>query len=297
MRSWKVFSLLLAPAAVYLAAQEPTGGAGVVRGGANAANNAAAASAATAAAIAGSKEEPAAVERGGKLFVANCGGCHGATGRGGAGAPDLVRSVLVLDDEKGILIAPILRNGRPDQGMPKPDLSEPQIADIVAWMHVQTYAAGHRGTYAFLDVVTGDPKKGESYFNSTGTCKSCHSPTGDLKGIASRYDAFALQSRWLQPRGGRGGGRGGRGGPASSRSVVTVTVTLPGGQSFSGPLERIDDFNVSMRDASGEFRSLARDGASPKIEVHDPLKAHLDLLGKYTDADIHNVTAYLVTLK
>jgi mono/diheme cytochrome c family protein len=296
MRSWKVFSLFLAPAAVYLAAQETTVG-GAVRGGANAA----AASAATAAAIAGSKEDPAAVERGGKLYVANCGGCHGANGRGGAGAPDLVRSVLVLDDEKGILISPILRNGRPDQGMPKPDLSEAQIADIVAWMHVQTYAAGHRGTYAFLDVVTGDPKKGESYFNTTGTCKSCHSPTGDLKGIASRYDAFALQSRWLQPRGGRGGGRGGRGGAASARSVVTVTVTLSSGQSFSGPLERIDDFNVSMRDSSGEFhsfdRAFARDGASPKVEVHDPLKAHLELLGKYTDGDIHNLTAYLVTLK
>jgi cytochrome c oxidase cbb3-type subunit 3 len=307
MRSWKLFSLLLfslpfVPAAVYLAAQEPAaGGVGTARGGANASANAAAASAATAAAIVGSKEEPAAVERGGKLYVANCGGCHGATGRGGAGAPDLVRSVLVLDDEKGILISPVLRSGRPDQGMPKPDLSEAQIADIVAWLHVQTYAAGHRGTYAFLDVVTGDPKKGESYFNSTGTCKSCHSATGDLKGIASRYDAFALQSRWLQPR----GGRGGRGGAASARGAITVTVTLPSGKSFSGPLERIDDFNISMRDSSGEFHSFdrtvardgARDGAAPKVEVHDPLKAHLDLLGKYTDADIHNVTAYLVTLK
>jgi cytochrome c oxidase cbb3-type subunit 3 len=301
MRSWKVFSLLLVPAAVYVAAQEPTvGGAGAARGGASPAANAAAATAATAAAIAGSKEDPAAVERGSKLYVATCGGCHGATGRGGVGAPDLVRSVLVLDDEKGILISPILRSGRPDQGMPKPDLTEPQIADIVAWLHVQTYAAGHRGTYAFLDVVTGDPKKGESYFNTTGTCKSCHSPTGDLKGVASRFDAFALQSRWLQPRGGRGGGRGGRGGAPSARSVVTVTVTLPSGQSFSGPLERIDDFNVSMRDSAGEFHSFDRAAAgngSLKAEVHDPLKAHLDLLGKYTDADIHNVTAYLVTLK
>jgi cytochrome c oxidase cbb3-type subunit III len=273
-----------------LAAQEPTFGGAPARG--------------ATAAIAGSKEDPAAVERGAKLYTAHCAGCHGATARGGPGAPDLVRSVLVLDDEKGILISPILRTGRPDQGMPKPDLTEPQIADIVAWMHVQTYAAGHRGTYAFLDVVTGDPKKGEAYFNTTGACKSCHSPTGDLKGIASRYEPFALQSRWLQPRGGRGGGggggggRGGRGGPAASgRSTVTVTVTLPSGQSFSGPLERIDDFSVSMRDSSGDYHSFTRDGAIPNVEVHDPLKAHLDLLSRYTDADIHNVTAYLVTLK
>lgn len=292
MRSWKLNALLIAPLAMYLQAQEPAGGAAVTTAGG-----------ASAAAIAASKEDPAAVERGGKLFVTNCGGCHGFAARGGPGAPDLVRSVLVLDDEKGILISPILRNGRPDQGMPKPDLTEPQIADIVAWLHVQTYAAGHRTTYRFLDVVTGDAKKGEAYFNSTGTCKSCHSPTGDLKGIASRYDAFALQSRWLQPRRGRtGGGRGERASPVvSTRSLVTVTVTLPSGQSFTGPLERVDDFNVSMRDSSGEYhsfdRTMAHDGGLPKIEVHDPLKAHLDLLAKYTDADIHNVTAYLVTLK
>ena len=255
------------------------------------------ASGASAAAIAGSKEDPAAVERGGKLFVTNCGGCHGATARGGVGAPDLIRSVLVLDDEKGILIAPVIRNGRPEQGMPKSNLSEAQIADIVAWLHVQTYAAGHRSTYAFQDVLTGDPKKGEAYFQSAGTCHTCHSATGDLKGVGSRYDAFTLQARWLHPRGGRGGGRGGRGGAASTRSAITVTVTPSSGPPVSGTLDRVDDFSVSLRDASGDYHSFTREGASPKVEIHDPLKAHSDLLGKYTDADIHNLTAYLVTLK
>jgi mono/diheme cytochrome c family protein len=278
--------LLLGPALVHMGAQEPAvAGAPPGRG--------------AAAAIAGSKEDPAAVERGSKLYVTNCGGCHGAGARGGAGAPDLVRSVLVLDDEKGILIAPVLRDGRPDQGMPKMNLTEPQIADIVAWLHVQTYAAGHRTTYAFLDVLTGDPKKGEAYFNSTGKCNTCHSVSGDLKGVGSRYEPFPLQSRWLQPRGGRGGGgRGGRGGGApSTRGVIMVTVTLPSGQVLSGALDRIDDFNVSLRDSSGDYHSFTRDGATPKVEVRDPLQGHTDLLHKYTDADIHNVTAYLVTLK
>src|SRR5262245_29579299 len=91
------------------------------------------------AAIAGAKEDPAAVERGAKLYAANCAGCHGNTARGNPGAPDLIRSIVVLTDEKGILIAPILRNGRPEQGMPRPNLTEPQIADLVAWLHVQTY--------------------------------------------------------------------------------------------------------------------------------------------------------------
>ena len=124
-----------------------------------------------------------------------------------------------------------------------------------------------------------------------------------LKGVGAKYDPFSLQGRWLQPRGGRGGGGGGRGGrgggtaAASTRGVTAVTVTLPSGQTVSGALDRVDDFSVSLRDAAGEYHSFTREGATPKVEIHDPLKAHTDLLAKFTDADIHNVTAYLVTLK
>jgi mono/diheme cytochrome c family protein len=284
MHSWKStaisFTLILAPA-LYITAQEPT-----VRPGRGNADKG------ITAAIAGSKEDPAAFERGAKAYTQNCAGCHGATGRGSVGAPDLIRSILVLDDEKGILIAPILRDGRPDAGMPKLGLTEAQIADLVAWLHVQTYSAGHRTTYAYQDVLTGDAKKGEAYFNAT--CKGCHSATGDLKGIGARYDAFSLQAKWLQPRGGRGGASSAK---SATTVTVTVTVTLPSGEKVSGVLDRVDDFSVSLHDSSGEYRSFTREGAVPKVEIHDPMKPHLDLLAKYTDPDIHNVTAYLVTLK
>ncbi len=247
------------------------------------------------AAISGSKQDPAAVERGSSVFLKNCAGCHGVAGKGGPGAPDLLRSLLVLDDEKGILIAPVIREGRPDKGMPKLGLPEQQIADVVAWLHVQTYAVGHRGTYTFQNVVTGDSKKGEIFFNTRGQCSTCHSITSDLAGIGGKYDAFSLQSRWLQPRNPRGG-RGGAG--EASKAVMTVTVILPSGESLSGPLDRIDDFTVSFHDSHGEFHSFARDAASPpRVEIHDPLKLHNDMLRTLTDADIHNMTAYLVTLK
>jgi cytochrome c oxidase cbb3-type subunit III len=242
-----------------------------------------------AAAIAGSKQDPAAVDRGGKAFGTYCAGCHGPAAKGGPGAPDLVRSLLVLDDEKGLLIAPVIREGRPDKGMPKLNVTEPQIADIVAWLHVRTYSAGHRTTYVFKDVVTGDPKKGESYFNGAGKCATCHSPSKDLAGVGAKYDPFSLQSRWLHPTG--------KGGKRSATANPTVTVTLPSGEVASGTLDRIDDFNVSLRDANGDFHSFNRDGATPKVEVHDPLQVHTDMLRQYSDADIHNMTAYLVTLK
>jgi cytochrome c oxidase cbb3-type subunit 3 len=280
MLNWKSTALSLAlvlTPALYMIAQEPTMTPGG-RGGADKG---------IPAAIAGSKENPAAFERGAKAYTQYCAGCHGATGRGSVGAPDLIRSILVLDDEKGILIAHVLRDGRPNEGMPKLGLTEPQIADLVAWLHVQTYSAGHRTTYAYQDVLTGDAKKGEAYFNAT--CKGCHSASGDLKGIGKRLDAFSLQAKWLQPRGGRGG--------TTEKSAITVTVTPANGTAVTGVLDKIDDFSVSLKDSRGEYHSFTRDGAVPKVEIHDPLKPHLDLLGKYTDPDIHNVTAYLVTLK
>jgi cytochrome c oxidase cbb3-type subunit III len=269
---------LLAAAASYLCAQEPP---------ASTSNN-------PAAAIAASKQDPAAVERGRKAFATYCAGCHGVAAKGGPGAPDLVRSLLVLDDEKGILIAPVIREGRPDKGMPKLNLTEAQISDVVAWLHVQTYAAGHRTTYEFKDVLTGNAEQGKAYFNGAGACSSCHSATGDLAGIAAKMDPISLQSRWLQPR--PTGRR--RGAPANSPGTApTVTVTLPSGETFSGTIDHIDDFTVSLRDSNNQFHSFTRNGDTPKVEVHDPLKPHTDMLRKYTDADIHNVTAYLATLK
>jgi mono/diheme cytochrome c family protein len=276
-------ALILFLAIGTLAAQEPT--VTVVPTNPPSANDL------TQAAIAGSKEDPAAVQRGTKLYTSYCAGCHGVAGRGGPGAPDLVRSLVVLDDEKGLLIGPVLRNGRADKGMPNLGLTEPQIADLVAWLHAKTYAAGHRTTYTFKDVLTGNAKQGEAYFNGAGTCATCHSATGDLAHVGTKYDPFSLQSRWLQPQSRNPNAR------SDGSAAETVTVTPSDGHAVTGTLDRIDDFTVSLHDASGNFHSFFRNGAEPQVVVKNPLQAHTDLLRKYTDADIHNITAYLVTLK
>ena len=250
------------------------------------------------AALKGSKQDPAAVARGAKVFAANCAGCHGPAAKGGPGAPDLVRSLVVLDDENGSLIGPVVREGRPDKGMPKLGLTEAQISDVVAWLHVQTYYAGHRVTYDFKNIVTGNAKLGQAYFNGPGKCNTCHSVTGDLAGIGRKYEPLSLQSRWLGA--GEERGRRGRRGAKTDAGAATpmVTVALPSGQSFSGKLDHIDDFTVSLRDSQGNFHSFSRDVANPpRVTIQDPLKVHTEMLRKYTDADIHNVTAYLVTLK
>jgi cytochrome c oxidase cbb3-type subunit 3 len=238
--------------------------------------------------------DPAAVEGGQKVFVAQCGFCHGSNANGGETGPDLIRSAIALDDEGGDKIGPIILNGRPDKGMPAIHLTAEQIKDVAAFLRGRQQAAIDRGAYTIQNIVTGDAAKGQEYFGAH--CASCHSPAGDLAGVAGKYDAVALQSRFLYPqsRFGRRGGGGRR--PASTTVGSQVTVTTPSGQQLTGALEYLDDFDVGLRDASGEYHSFARTPAL-KMEVRDPLARHEELLKQYTDADMHNILAYLETLK
>lgn len=233
--------------------------------------------------------DEAAVERGQKIFVGNCGFCHGTTAQGGDTGPDLVRSPLALDDERGDKIGPVLEQGRPSKGMPAFHLPPDQVQDIAAFLRSRQQAAIDRNAYTILNVVTGDRDKGREYFNGAGRCHSCHSPTGDLAGVAKKYDAVTLQSRFLYPRP-----------PQGQRDVhsprTQVTVTTAAGQSFAGTLEFMDDFNVALRDTSGDYHAFTRD-AHLKVEIRDPLAAHAELLKKYSDADMHNLLAYLETMK
>jgi cytochrome c oxidase cbb3-type subunit 3 len=240
-------------------------------------------------------EDPAAVERGTKEFVTNCAFCHGSSATGGEAGPDLVRSTLVMHDEKGDKIGPVILQGRPQKGMPKFPMTPAQIVDISAFLRAQVQNRGNRMSYEIQNVITGDPHAGEAYFTGTGKCNSCHSPSGDLAGIANKYDAVTLQSRFLYPKTFTFPGMPKVGPPPPP---TKATVRLSSGESYSGTLKHVDDFSVSLYDASGEYHSWLLDrNPGIKVEIHDPLEAHIALLQKYSDTDMHNVLAYLETLK
>lgn len=241
-------------------------------------------------------EETAATpaDRGQKMFLANCSFCHGANAKGGESGPDLLRSQLVLDDVNGKAIGVVVHEGRVDKGMPKFPLTDAQIADIAAFLHDRIHAAAQRSGYKILNIVTGDPAKGEAYFNGPGKCSSCHSVTGDLAHIGSKLDAVSVQQRIVMPRQGRGGFMRA---PVPKEQRIVAVITFPSGETVKGVVESVDDFSIAVRDDNDEYHAFVRHGDVPKVELHDPLQAHLDQLMKYTDADIHNLTAYLVNQK
>jgi cytochrome c oxidase cbb3-type subunit 3 len=222
------------------------------------------------------------IERGQKLFVQSCGFCHGNDATGSR-APDLVRSAAVNHDESGTTLGPIIRNGWPDKGMPGLPMNDAQISDIAAFLHARVLAALNssqvESSYPLERLLTGNSAAGEAFFRGAGGCTGCHSPSGDLADIARKYTPINLQQRLLYPSG----------------SSAKVTVTLRSGKQFSGILAHADEFNVSLRDSSGWYRSWPRDQVETKID--DPLEAHRQLLYRYTDSNIHDLFSYLETLK
>lgn len=225
----------------------------------------------------------AGISAGKTLFQQNCGFCHGPDGRGASG-PDLIRSTLVSHDLNGNLIGQVVRNGRPEKGMPAFQLSDLQIHQIADFLHSEARLASSvaqrvPSEYPLKTLLVGNAEDGRQYFNGTGRCAQCHSPTGDFAHIASKYKPIDLQSRIAFPSG----------------VVPTLTVTEPSGKQFSGEQIYSDEFIVSLRDRNGWIHSWRR--GAVEVEVHDPLAAHEKLLSVYTDKTIHDLFAYLETLK
>jgi cytochrome c oxidase cbb3-type subunit 3 len=241
--------------------------------------------------------DPALIARGQSIYSVACTSCHGGDLRGGQlGGPNLLRSPVVLSDDLPALLPPILAGSRADRGMPAIPLPPDDVRALAVYLHsviAQSRGQGAPppGPPAQLNVLVGNPTAGAAYFQAK--CSSCHSPTGDLQGIASRVtDAKTLQNLWVA-------GGTGRGGAAQSpRRVVTATVTPTSGPAVEGRLIKIDDFIVTLALPDGRIRSFTRESDDvPRVDVRDPLAGHRDLLRQYTNKDMHDVTAYLNTLK
>jgi cytochrome c oxidase cbb3-type subunit 3 len=224
---------------------------------------------------------PAVVERGQSLFSQDCAFCHGRDAGGGESGPDLTRSQLVASDVAGDKIGAVVRNGRPDKGMPAFKVSPQELTGLIAFLHEQkrkaeSHPGGRRGVDV-ADLQTGNVEAGKKYFE--GNCSSCHSPTGDLAGVAKRHVGLELEKRMLYP----------------PDAPAKVTVTLPSGEVLTGTLAYLDEFTVGMKNDAGWYRSWPT--SQVKYTVDAPAEAHVELLGKYTDDDVHNLMAYLQTLR
>lgn len=230
-------------------------------------------------------QQPASpnVSAGKAQFQQTCGFCHGPDARGASG-PDLIRSSLVSHDVDGSLIGPVVHNGRPEKGMPAFQLSDTEISNIAQFLHAQAKIASSvsqriPSEYPVEKLLVGSATAGRTYFEGQGNCRSCHSTTGDLAHIASKYKPFDLQTRIAFPSG----------------VNPSLTVQDASGHIFSGDQVYADEFVVSLRDKSGWLHSWKRN--TVHVELHDPLAAHEQLLKRYTDSNLHDLFAYLETLK
>lgn len=232
----------------------------------------------------GPEPDKAAAAKGAPLFAQNCSFCHGPQARGAEG-PSLITSDEVLDDNHGEHLIPFLRKGRPEKGMPSfATMSDEQLRDIAEFLHLQVEDVANRGTYHVLNILVGNAEQGKAYVETH--CMSCHT-TETFAHIGSKFRSpDQLQRGWIWP---------------SSRSsddspAITASVKMPDGGMLAGRVTQVSDFRITLVDSSGQTHVIDRD-PGVTVEMKDPLTAHEAMITTLKNEDMHNVTAYLETLK
>ncbi len=233
------------------------------------------------------------IDRGKAVYSVNCAFCHGSDAGGGSIGPNLLRSEVVLQDKNGEMILPIVHGARAAQGMPRIEIADSSVPDIAAWLHSLKVGGNMRSTEK-INIVVGNADAGKTAF--ARTCSSCHTESS-MQGFAAQFeDPRAMQQAWLLPVA-MGRGPAAANGPKLNVPPVTATVSGPGMQPVTGRLGTLDDFYVEVTTPDGVLHRFSRSNDVPKVEIHDPLEAHRALFRKYDDKDIHDITAYLETLK
>ena len=229
--------------------------------------------------------EPDVVQRGHSQFQKTCAFCHGADANGGSQGPNLMRSAVVRHDENGNLIGPVVLEGRLDKGMPAFQLTPDQITDVAAFLRYRLEESDRRSPkhpgadYSAAKLLVGSVDSGRTYFNGPGGCSACHSATSDLRGIASRYPAAELQAQFLYPQ----------------DQHLTATVTDSSGRQYTGEVRLLTNYDVAIEDRAGWYHSWPLD--TIKLALKDPVATHRELLSQFTDSEMHDILAYLETLK
>jgi cytochrome c oxidase cbb3-type subunit III len=227
------------------------------------------------------------IQAGESRFVSECGFCHGRDAQGGESGPDLTRSSLVAEDVRGDKIGPVILSGRADKGMPAFRLPAADVAAIVAFIHDEKSKAeseaGGRRSVDLSDLETGNVEAGRRYFSGDGGCSKCHALSGSFATVGARFQGLALLQRMLNPSRG----------PRAGSFLPAVTITLASGQKVTGRLVYRDEFTLTLVDPDGWTRSWP----AAEVKIEDPLQAHFEQLGRYTDEEIHDVFAFLETLR
>ena len=231
----------------------------------------------------GAAPDKTAAARGAPLYQQSCSFCHGPNARGAEG-PNLIVSDVVLEDDHGEHLVPFLKKGRPEKGMPSfSGAPDEQLKDITEFLHQQVEDVANRGTYHMLNILVGDSAKGQAYV--AANCTSCHA-AGSFDHIAAKFPSpDQLQRSWIWPPR-----------PADNSLAVSATVKMADGTSVSGRLSSLSDFRVVLVDREGQSRTFDR-GHTLSVEVEDPLSPHEAMIKTLKNDDMHNVTAYLESLR
>jgi cytochrome c oxidase cbb3-type subunit III len=230
--------------------------------------------------------------QGKRLFAENCSHCHGADATGGDG-PDLhgVVASLGLPAVQGII-----RSGITGTPMPASStLSTAEVADLASFLATLQIAA-NTGT------VTGDPKKGQALYESSG-CSACHMIAGqggsvgpELTRVGASRGPSGLKARLIDPGANLPLVGEGLFGSNKWTQYLMFRAVEKDGTVIEGERVGEDSFNIVLKDVTGKLHGLRKpDLRSLEKEPGKSLMPSFkDVL---SDAQLDDLVAYLMTLK
>lgn len=230
---------------------------------------------------AGGPPSQADLEMGARVFAAQCVVCHGATGNLVAGVD--LRSGRFNRASNDSELMEIVTTGIKGTAMPPFSFTRAELTGIVAYLrNMRDFNAG-AGT-------RGDPSRGQTIFESTGRCASCHRVHGkgprlapDLSSIGALRTAAELERAVVDPS------------SAIQFENRTIRAITRDGRTVTGRRLNEDTYSVQIIDDQERLVSLTK--SDLREFVVEPASTMPSMAGKLSADEIADLVAYLLSLK
>ena len=221
-------------------------------------------------------------KNGERLFLGQCGRCHGPKGEGGQGAllaqPRLRRAP---DDES---LFRVIREGiRGTEMPPGSTLSNREVWQLAAFVRSLGRVP--------IETVAGNAQHGQEVYQGKGKCGQCHIVNGqgisvgpELTDVGARRNANYLRASLITPE------------AAVPDGFLQVRITTKDGRRITGVRINEDTFTIQVRDLSGRTYSFFKQELSDlqKDFGKSPMPGYQKVL---TATELDDLVAYLASLR
>jgi putative heme-binding domain-containing protein len=225
---------------------------------------------------------PADLQNGEKLFLGQCGRCHGPKGEGGLGAILAQPRLRHAPDDESLFR--VIRDGIRGTEMPAGStLSTREVWQLAAFVRSLGRVP--------IETIAGNAQRGKEIYRTKGKCGQCHLANGqgisvgpELSDVGARRSATYLRTALVDP------------GANVPDRFVQLRITTKDGRRITGVRIAEDTFTIQLVDLNGRTYSFFKEELNDIKKDFDksPMPSYRDVLAA---SELDDLVAYLVSLR